>query len=91
MKNLLLLSLFTTSFVFSQEYYWTSYSFNVSPEDIETVANLTDDYFSQDDSKKEGVSVYLFENHFSDSSNNASHSLVFAGTLNAMGRTIFSW
>tara|TARA_S200000501_G_scaffold349474_1_gene365605 strand:+ start:133 stop:828 length:696 start_codon:yes stop_codon:yes gene_type:complete len=85
MKNLLLLFLFTTSFVFSQEYYWTSYSFNVSPEDVETVANLTDDYFSQEDSKKEGVSVYLFENHFSDSSNNASHSLVFAGTLNAMG------
>ena len=87
MKNLLLLLfLFTTSFAFSQEYYWASYSFNVSPEDVETVANLTDDYFSGDDSKSEGVSVYLFDNHFSDSSNNASHSLVFAGSLEAMGK-----
>ena len=84
--TLLFLLLFSFQTVLSQEYYWTSYSFNVSSEDVDIVAKLTEDYFSGKDSKSEGVSVYLFDNHFSDSSNNASHSLVFAGSLEAMGK-----
>lgn len=69
----------------AQEYYWTSYNFNVDSEDIEITTKLTDDYFSQPGSKADGVTVYLFENHFKDSENNWSHQLVFAGTLDAMG------
>ena len=85
MKNFLLIFIFSSSFLFSQEYYWTSYSFNVDPEDIETVGKLTDDYFSKEGSKADGVTVFLFENHFRDGTINASHSLVFYGTQEAMG------
>ena len=69
----------------AQEYYWTSYNFNVDSEDIEITTKLTDDYFSQPGSKADGVTVYLFENHFKDSENNWSHQLLFTGTLDAMG------
>tara|TARA_B100000780_G_C20954197_1_gene380716 strand:+ start:63 stop:761 length:699 start_codon:yes stop_codon:yes gene_type:complete len=69
----------------AQEYYWTSYSFNVEPEDEEIVAKLTNDYFSAKNSKADGISVYLFENHFHDSSLSSSHEIVFAGTYEAMG------
>ena len=86
MKNLLLLFLLSTSIIFSQEYYWTSYSFNVEPEDVETVGKLTNEYFSQEGSKADGVTVFLFENHFRDGTVNASHSLVFYGTQEAMGK-----
>lgn len=69
----------------AQEYYWTSYNFNVDAEDVEITAKLTADYFSQPGSKAEGVTVYLFETHFNDNETNWSHSLVFAGSLDAMG------
>jgi hypothetical protein len=69
----------------AQEYYWTSYYFNVDSKDIEITTKLTDDYFSQPGSKADGVTVYLFENHFKDSENNWSHQLLFTGTLDAMG------
>ena len=69
----------------AQEYYWTSYSFNVEAEDVEIVSKLINDYFSSPNSKADGVSVYLFENHFHDSSLSSSHELVFAGTYDAMG------
>ena len=85
MKKFLLIFIFSSSFLFSQEYYWTSYSFNVDPEDVETVGKLTDDYFSKEGSKSDGVTVFLFENHFRDGTINASHSLVVYGTQEAMG------
>ena len=69
----------------AQEYYWTSYSFNVDSEDTEIVAKLTNDYFSAENAKADGVSVYLFENHFHDSELSSSHEIVFAGTYDAMG------
>ena len=30
----------------AQEYYWTSYSFNVEAEDVEIVSKLTNDYLA---------------------------------------------
>ena len=84
-KLLLLFAIVFSSSLFAQEYYWTSYSFNVAPEDEEIVAKLTNDYFSLPNSKVDGVTVFLFENHFKDNSNNASHTIVFTGTLDAMG------
>ena len=86
-KFILIFTLFilTTVSLKAQEYYWTSYSFNVDSEDTEIVAKLTNDYFSTENSKAEGVSVYLFENHFHDSSLSSSHEIVFAGTYDAMG------
>ena len=86
-KFILIFTLFilTTLSLKAQEYYWTSYSFNVEAEDVEIVSKLTNDYFSSPNSKADGVSVYLFENHFHDSSLSSSHELVFAGTYDAMG------
>lgn len=69
----------------AQEYYWTSYNFNVDSEDVEITAKLTADYFSQPGSKADGVTVYLLETHFNDKDTNYSHSLVFTGSLDAMG------
>lgn len=42
-----------------------------------------DNYFSEH--KTEGVTVSLYENHFNDSDNNFTHSVVFSGSLDAMG------
>ncbi|NND15600.1 MAG: hypothetical protein HKN89_04695 [Eudoraea sp.] len=42
-----------------------------------------DDYFSEN--KTEGVTVSLYENHFNDSGNNFTHSVVFTGSLDAIG------
>ena len=71
MKKLILSILLLTSLnLAAQEYYWTTYSFDVEAEDEEIVTKLTNDYFSSPNSKVEGVTVFLFENHFNDSSNN---------------------
>ena len=87
MKNFMLSILLLTSLnLAAQEYYWTTYNFDVKAEDEEIVAKLTNDYFSSPNSKAEGVSVFLFENHFIDNSNNSSHAIVFTGTLEAMGK-----
>jgi hypothetical protein len=87
MRNLIItLTLLCFNYaVNAQEYYWTTYSFNVEAEDVTTVVSLTDDYFSQPGSKTEGVTVYLFENHFRDSDNDWSHQFAFTGSLDAMG------
>jgi hypothetical protein len=59
-KLLMLLALVFTTSAFSQEYYWTTYSFNVEPQDEEIVTKLANDYFSSPNSKADGVTVYLF-------------------------------
>jgi hypothetical protein len=41
-KLLMLLALVFTTSMFAQEYYWTTYSFNVDPEDEEIVTKLKD-------------------------------------------------
>ncbi|MDA9322949.1 hypothetical protein N9Q55_02660 [Flavobacteriaceae bacterium] len=88
MKKLLLLlfAIVFSSSLFAQEYYWTTYSFDVEAEDEEIVTKLFNDYFSAANSKAEGVSTFLFENHFIDSANHASHTVAFTGTLDAMGK-----
>lgn len=86
MKNFFFTSLLLLCLnISAQEYYWTSYNFNVDSEDVEIVTKLTNDYFSSENSKADGVSVYLFQNHFHDSSLSSSHEIVFAGTYEAMG------
>ena len=67
----------------AQDFYFTIYNFSVANEDVSTVYNLMDGYFSKN--KLEGVTVTLYENHFSDSDNNFSHSVVFTGTSDALG------
>ena len=85
-KYLLITTLFLMSLnLFAQERYWTAYNFSVESKDIETVAKIANDFFSNPGSKADGVTVYLFENHFSDNDNNFTHSVVFRGTLDAMG------
>tara|TARA_B100000767_G_scaffold269871_1_gene292495 strand:- start:12992 stop:13687 length:696 start_codon:yes stop_codon:yes gene_type:complete len=86
MKNLFLsVFAFCTTILFAQEYHWTSYNFSVANEDVEVVGKIVGDYFGEEGSKSAGVSVFLFENHFNDNSINYSHSIVFTGSLNAMG------
>ncbi|MBT4414148.1 MAG: hypothetical protein HOC83_08670, partial [Polaribacter sp.] len=70
MKNIILSLLLLISLNLSaQEYYWTTYSFDIEAEDEEIVTKLFNDYFSATNSKAEGVSTFLFENHFVDSAN----------------------
>ena len=83
MKKLLITIFLLTCFSISaQEAYFTTYNFTVEAEDVSTVYKLVDEYYSKN--KTEGVRVYLFENHFNDSGNNFSHSIVFAGSLDAL-------
>ncbi|OZV69109.1 hypothetical protein [Winogradskyella aurantia] len=84
MKKLILIcSLFFGLICSAQDTYFTIYNFTVEPQNVSTVATLFNDYFSAN--KPDGVTVSLYENHFNDSGNNFSHSVVFAGTLDALG------
>lgn len=84
MKKLILLSsLFIGLICTAQESYFTVYNFSVEPQNTSTVFKLFDDYFSKN--KADGVTVALYENHFNDSGNNFTHSVVFGGDIDAMG------
>ena len=83
-KFVLLFSLLIAYVVSAQDNYYTMYSFVVEPQDEGTVYQLVDDYYSKN--KPEGVFVRLFENHFQDGSNNATHHIVFLGTQEAIGK-----
>jgi hypothetical protein len=84
MKKLILIcALFCGLFCSAQDTYFTIYNFTVEAQNVSTVATLFNDYFSKN--KPEGVTVSLYENHFNDSGNNFSHSVVFTGTLDAIG------
>ena len=84
MRKLFLISaLFLGLICGAQEYHFTVYNFTVESQDVATVYKLFDDYFSKN--KPADVTVSLWENHFNDSGNNFSHSIVFSGSLDAMG------
>ena len=84
MKKLSIIPLlFLVTMVHAQEGYFTIYNFTVAPKNVSTVYQIVNDYYSEN--KSEGVSVSLYENHFNDSRNNFTHSLVFSGSLDAMG------
>ena len=84
MKNFILLfALFIVYVASAQDNYYTKYSFVVDPQDEATVYKLVDDFYSKN--KPEGVFVRFFENHFKSQGNNATHSLVFLGTQEAVG------
>ncbi len=78
------LLLFAVAAISAQESYWTNYSFIVEPQKEATVYKLIDDYFKTN--KYQGVTVTLYANHFHDADNNATHTLGFAGSLDAMGQ-----
>jgi hypothetical protein len=75
--------LFTVFAVSAQESYWTNYTFIVEPENEAIVFTLIDNYFKEH--KTEGVAVSLYENHFHDEGNSATHMVVFSGSLDALG------
>lgn len=85
MKKLLIIfaSLFLGLICKAQDSYFTVYNFVVEPQNVSTIYTLFDDYFSEN--KATGVTVSLYENHFNDSENNFTHSVVFSGSLDAMG------
>ncbi len=68
---------------FAQDMYFTLYNFSVEAKDVSTVFKLVDDYYSAN--KPEGVTVGLYENHFNDEGFNFTHSIVFSGSLDAVG------
>jgi hypothetical protein len=82
-KFILISSLFFGLICNAQEIHFTIYNFTVESQNVSTVFTLFDDYFSEN--KTEGVTVSLYENHFNDSGNNYSHSVVFSGSLDALG------
>ena len=82
-KLILISSLFLGLICTAQESHFTVYNFTVEPQNISTVYKLFDDYFSKH--KPDDVAVSLYENHFNDSGNNFSHSVVFGGSLDALG------
>ena len=84
MRKLILISaLFLGLICNAQQSHFTVYNFTVEPQNVSTVFKLFDDYFSNN--KPDGVTVSLHENHFNDSGNNFTHSVVFSGSLDAMG------
>ena len=86
MKTVLFLLTFLISVnLVAQDRYFTNYNFSVENKDVETVAKIVNDYFAMPGTKAEGVTAYLYENHFKDKDFNFSHSLSFVGTLDAMG------
>ena len=82
-KLLLINALLFGIFCSAQDLHFTVYNFSVENENVATVFKLFDDYFSAN--KPNGVTVSLYENHFNDSGNNFSHSVVFSGSLDDMG------
>ena len=82
-KIILLSSLFFGLICSAQEIHFTIYNFTVESQNVSTIFTLFDDYFSEN--KPDGVAVSLYENHFNDSGNNFSHSVVFSGSLDALG------
>ena len=78
-----LLALFVAFALSAQDTYFTVYNFSVAAKDVSAIYDLVDDYYSAN--KPDGVTVSLYENHFNDSGNNFTHSIVFSGTLDAMG------
>jgi hypothetical protein len=84
MKKLLFIfaSLFLGLICKAQESYFTVYNFTVESQNVPTVFQLFDDYFSEN--KAAGVKVSLYENHFKDKDNNFTHSVVFSGDLDAI-------
>lgn len=84
MKNIFIYCLmFTAITLTAQESYFTIYNFSVEPQETSTVYQLVNDYYSAN--KSEGVTVSLYENHFNDSGNNFTHSIVFSGSFDAIG------
>jgi hypothetical protein len=82
-KVILLFALCIAYATNAQESYFTVYNFTVKPQDVSTVYKLVDDYYTKN--KPEGVMVSLYENHLHNSDNNYTHSLVFNGSLDAIG------
>lgn len=84
MRTLILtIALFSGLICNAQEMHFTVYNFTVEAKNVSTVYKLFDDYFSKN--KPADVTVSLWENHFNDSGNNFSHSVVFSGNLESMG------
>jgi len=83
-KVFLLFAVLLACTVNAQDTYFTMYSFTVEPQEVTTVRQLVDDYYSKN--KPEGVFVRLFENHFHDAGNSATHSLVFTGSVDDVSK-----
>lgn len=83
-KAVFILAVLLSFALSAQDNYYTTYSFVVEPHNEATVYKLVDDYYSKN--KPDGVYVRLFENHFKAEDMKATHSIVFLGTQEAVGK-----
>ncbi len=84
MKRFLLLSLLCVAMAGqAQTAYFTAYNFTVESKDVGSVYNMVDTYYKAN--KPDGVSVWLYENHFNEPGDNHTHTLVFTGSQEALG------
>lgn len=81
-KFVFIFSLLIAFAVSAQDNYYSMYSFVAEPQNEAAIIKLVDDYYSNN--KPEGVFVRLFENHFQDGSQKATHHIVFLGTQEAI-------
>ncbi len=82
-KSFVFLAWFVAFMAYGQERYFTLYSFTANPKDHGTVYQLVQDFYSKN--KPTDVTISLYENHLSNAENQTTHSIVFSGTLDALG------
>lgn len=65
--------------------YWSNYNYSIEPQHVETVKRILNDYWSNPSNKIAGITVSFYENHFYDQNQQGTHTISFAGTLDALG------
>lgn len=84
-KFSLLIALFISVSLSAQMGYWTAYQMDIPGENQKAVVDLFDAHFAANPTP-DGVSAYLWENHFRSSENNYSHMFVWTGSAEALGK-----
>lgn len=79
-----LLFVFFSLSLSAQMGYWTAYQMDIPSENQKTIIDLFDAYFEANPTE-EGMSAYLWENHFRDKDNNFTHMFVWTGSAEAFG------
>lgn len=80
-----LLLLFVSFNLSAQMGYWTAYQLTIPSENQKAVIDLFDAHFKANPTP-EGVTAYLWENHFRDKDNNFTHMFAWTGTAEDLGK-----
>lgn len=63
---------------------WSVYEWKVKPENVSTVLNICDEYFSQEGNVTEGTTIALYEIMFAGKGFDATHTLNIYGDMESM-------